>query len=232
MKNKTKTLGSFKKLLATLFKYSYKIEILVRTPKLKIWEKDYIRNVVFCESRFELYDYLQKKIIGGNPINYMEFGVAGGETIHYWSKINQEKSSKFYGFDTFTGLPQEWKGLLSDRPVGAFDCGGKIPNIDDSRVSFVKGIFQETLDEFLKKYENNNQLIIHNDSDLYSSTLYVLTKMDKFLKKNAIVIFDEFSNVMDEFRALEDYCISYNKKYRVIASTKDYYQQVAIIFEN
>ena len=39
-------------------------------------------------------------------------------------------------------------------------------------------------------------------------------------------------NVMDEFRALEDYCISYNRKYKVIASTDDYYQRIAIKFEN
>jgi len=33
-----------------------------------------------------------------------------------------------------------------------FDVGGKVPCIDDDRVSFVKGLFQDTLDEFLVKF--------------------------------------------------------------------------------
>jgi hypothetical protein len=37
--------------------------------------------------------------------------------------------------------------------------------------------------------------VIHNDSDLYSSTLYALTMMDRIVPLDAIVIFDEFWDV-------------------------------------
>ena len=166
------------------------------------------------------------------PIDYLEFGVFKGETIDLWRKLNENSDSRFYGFDTFTGLPEDWKNILSDRPKGTWDCQGEIPKMDDNRVQFFKGVFQDTLDKFLESYEGKNQLVIHNDSDLYSSTLYVLTRSHDIIKKNTIIIFDEFSNVMDEFRALEDYCSSYNRKYRLIAVTDDYYQRIAIKFEN
>ena len=109
-------------------------------------------------------------------------------------------------------------------PVDNFSEGG-------SRAVSIE-IFQKTLDGFLEKYQPNNQIVIHNDSDLYSSSLYLLTRTHDIIKKNTIIIFDEFSNVMHEFQALEDYCSAYQRTYNVIASTKDYYQRVAIQFDN
>jgi O-methyltransferase len=113
----------------------------------------------------------------------------------------------------------------------SFDVGGNIPKINDDRVSYKKGLFQETLPEFLEDYNNNLQLVIHNDSDLYSSTLYVLTVAHKIIVPGTIIIFDEFSSILNEFRALEDYTSSYLREYEVIAATVSstgYYSQVAI----
>jgi|APSaa5957512576_1039674.scaffolds.fasta_scaffold05876_3 hypothetical protein len=232
IKDPTKLYGNVKKLLANILPDSYKIQIVTRFPKLKTWEKNQTKDFKKCSTRFELYEFLQKEYFKEKSIDYLEFGVFEGETIDFWRKLNENLDSRFYGFDTFTGLPENWKNLLSDRPKGTWDCQGEIPKIDDSRVEFFKGVFQDTLDDFLQNYESSNQIVIHNDSDLYSSTLYVLTRTHDIIKKDTIIIFDEFSNVMDEFRALEDYCISYNRKYKVIASTDDYYQRIAIKFEN
>ena len=46
-----------------------------------------------------------------------------------------------------------------------------------------------------------------------------------------IIIFDEFSSMLNEFRALEDYTSSYLRDYEVMAATissEGYYSQVAI----
>jgi O-methyltransferase len=68
------------------------------------------------------------------------------------------------------------------------------------------------------------QLIIHNDSDLYSATLYVLTCANSIIVPGTVIIFDEFYSVMHEFRALEDYCASYMRSYEVIAATRNHVQ--------
>jgi hypothetical protein len=76
-----------------------------------------------------------------------------------------------------------------------------------------------------------NHLIIHNDSDLYSSSLYLLTRLNEILKPGSIIIFDEFSCSSHEFQAFYDYCKSYKRSYEVVAATcydNQTYTQIAI----
>ena len=46
------------------------------------------------------------------------------------------------------------------------------------RISFVKGWFQNTLPGFLNGFSPRSRLIVHNDSDLYSSTLFTLANLN------------------------------------------------------
>ena len=98
----------------------------------------------------------------------------------------------------FEGLPEEWN---RDNPAGFYSANGKIPQIDDARVEFLVGWFQKSLPVFLASYEPKNPLVIHSDSDLYSSTLYTLTAMNAFIAPGTIVIFDEFYDPVHEYRA-------------------------------
>ena len=154
-----------------------------------------------------------------------------GATINFWVNQNRNPKSRFYGFDTFTGLREEWKNLVGHRPSSTWNCEGNVPEINDERIQFFKGLFQNTIDKFLKNYEPQKNIVIHNDSDLYTSSLYLLTRLHDIIKKDTIIIFDEFNNVMDEFRALDNYCASYYRKYKVIGVTDDFYQHVAIQFD-
>jgi len=74
----------------------------------------------------------------------------------------------------FEGLPENW--LRRDK--GFFSEKGKVPKIGDNRVSFVKGLYQDVLKNFLKNQQDLRlhkiTLVINIDCDLYSSTLYVL----------------------------------------------------------
>lgn len=222
---------SLKKIIVNILPDSYKINIIIRMPKLKTWEKKHGKSFPTFNTRFELYEYIQTQYLQKDSVDYLEFGVFEGATIDFWCKLNQNPKSRFYGFDTFTGLPEEWKNLIGSRPISTWDCQGNLPKIDDKRVQFYKGLFQDTIDQFIQNYHPQENIIIHNDNDLYSSSLYLLTRLHDIIKKNTIIIFDEFNNVMDEFRALEDYCTAYNRKYTVIASTNDFYQRVAIQFD-
>lgn len=57
-------------------------------------------------------------------------------------RINTCPDSRFFGFDTFEGLPEDW--TAGNTRKGGFDVGGAVPDLPDPRVRFVKGLFQET----------------------------------------------------------------------------------------
>jgi hypothetical protein len=179
------------------------------------------------EEKHKLYDYINSHLIDNAAVDFLEFGVYRGDSIKYWMSLNALDTSRFWGFDTFTGLPESWEKFSGKVEKGSFDTGGNSPDIVDNRVVFVKGLFQNTVPAFLERYEKRNQIIIHNDADLYSSTLYVLTQLNPILGKDAIVIFDEFYSLLHEFRALEDYCAAYSRTYRILAATQNY-AQIAI----
>lgn len=209
---------------------SEKFRYLFWLPKLEKFHKKYGKYGAFVRSRNQLYTHINSKI-NNTAITYCEFGVFKGASMAYWANLNTNKNSIFFGFDTFSGLPESWDNFTGGLQKGTFDTQGQIPNIEDKRVSFYKGLFQDTLPGFLETYATNNILIVNIDADLYSSTLYVLTQMHPFLKKGSIIIFDEFSSMLHEFRAFEDYCSAYNVAFEVLASSKtskSYYAHVAV----
>lgn len=179
-------------------------------------------------SREMMYDYIQDEFLTGQAIDFLEFGVYKGASIRHWCSLNRAKTSRFFGFDSFEGLPSYWN---KNYPEGAFDTRGETPDIQDERVEFVKGWFQDTLPAFLSDFKVGNRLIIHNDSDLYSSTLYVLAKLDAIICPGTIVIFDEFSSPLHEFRAFEDYLASFRRSAKPIAICGRQADQVAFLFE-
>lgn len=176
--------------------------------------------------RESLWDYCLEQI-GESPIDYLEFGVFDGYSIDYWRKKNKHQKSRFFGFDTFRGLPEDWKKSVS---AGHFDMMGDAPKINDNRVSFVAGLFQETLPKFLVDYEPISQLVIHIDSDLYSSSLFVLTKLDEIMKPGTIILFDEFE-FKGEFASFYDYVRSYYRNYQILARTQNWGKIVLKITE-
>jgi O-methyltransferase len=170
------------------------------------------RNSLYCHlTETELYD---------KPIDYLEFGVATGISFRWWAENLKNEKSRFFGFDTFTGLPEDWGSFKK----GDMNNNNKIPQINDSRCSFYQGLFQLTLPQFLKTYSDGQQKIIHMDADLYSSTLFVLTSVSPFLRKGDIIIFDEFNVPMHEFKAFSEWVSSYYIEYEVLGAVNNFYQ--------
>lgn len=211
-----------KKIILKILPDSDRFRSLAYRPKFETWLKHHSGDYPIFDTRLQMYDYINSEIVCDKPIQYLEFGVYKGESIKYFANINTHLDSRFVGFDTFTGLPGDWIGLTRTVKSTTFDTDGESPQSDDMRVSFIKGLFQDTLPKFLQAYNSTSQLVIHNDSDLYSSTLYVLTCAKDIILPGTIIIFDEFYSVMHEFRALEDYCVSYMCSYEVIAATRNH----------
>lgn len=171
--------------------------------------------------RYQLYQHLLDSLnLSNQPVQYVELGVSRGLSFQWWVKHNAHADSRFYGFDTFEGLPENW-GLFEKGSMAA-----NIPVVEGNRHEFFKGLFQETLPGFLSsgKIQKEKFKIIHLDADLFSSTLYALTSLHPYLKSGDVLIFDEFNVPTHEFRAFMDYADSYYIKYEVLAAVNDYFQ--------
>ncbi|HEY8964092.1 MAG TPA: TylF/MycF/NovP-related O-methyltransferase [Alphaproteobacteria bacterium] len=193
------------------------------------WIKRYITSATpFFLERTDLYRYVYENFMRNRAIAYYEFGVHEGRSIHFWSQMVANLDSRFYGFDSFEGLPEDWD---PENPKGTFNVAGNIPELHDDRVAFIKGWFQDTLPVNQNLFETNMPKIIHLDADLYSSTMTVFDEVGATIKPNDIVIFDEFCDIAHEFRALGDYCANTGRNYEVLGATS-FFVQVAIRFKN
>jgi len=136
---------------------SDRFRFLAYKPKFEAWRKRQLgKHPVFIE-RTKMYDYINSSIVGNQPMLYLEFGVFEGESIKYFAAIHNNPLSKLVGFDTFEGLPEDWNEFSRSLASKTFSTGGKTPAMDDNRVSFVKGLFQDTLPAFLARMEASHQ---------------------------------------------------------------------------
>lgn len=197
--------------------YSKMIDRMNRRPLLHGFRQ---RNsdVPSFPTREAMWSFIANRFPGA--IDYLEFGVHQGHSILHFANQNKSTDSRFFGFDTFTGLPEDWN---NDYKRGHFDTGGRMPKTDDPRVRFIVGLFQDTLPRFVSDFKTGNRIIVNIDCDLYSSSLYCLTKLDSVLPKGATLIFDEFGEVLHEFRAVQDYLSSYRRETKVICSHDGFY---------
>jgi len=201
---------------------------LTYLSKLSKWCKDnaqlhlndFYNGRVKYEDRFKLHEYIFKIENLHEEINYLEFGVADGISLKWWVNKNRNANSKFIGFDTFTGLPEDF-GVMKKKD---YDTKGILPNVDDSRVDFKAGLFQHSLPRFINEFNFDKRTVLHMDADLYSSTLFVLTILAFKLKKEDIIIFDEFGVPTHEFRAFIDFFDSYMIKYEILGAINNYLQ--------
>jgi hypothetical protein len=165
------------------------------------------------ERREELFDLVGREI-GDRQVLYLEFGVFQGRTIAYWSRLLKNPNSQLHGFDSFEGLPESWNGL----PKGTFSANGVIPTIDDPRVTFFKGWF----DESLACYElpSHEALVINIDADLYSSARTVLARLLPHITPGTYIYFDEFIDPQHELRAFMEFASSVPRKFALRGATK------------
>lgn len=189
------------------------VQIFKRLSTYPIHKKLFKADNVKIFSRQDVYrDSIIDTIGKSEEVTYVEFGVWKGDSLNYFVKRFSNESSTFIGLDTFEGLPEKWNRFQE----GAFDTGGKVPDINDKRVKFIKGLFQNTSENLLNHLQSIKikNLLVHMDADLYTSTLYVLGQLDR-LSKDYYVFFDQFTG--EESRALSDYMSSYYSKFKVIA---------------
>lgn len=202
---------------------------LIYMSKFSKWRKeigklpfdDFYNNNVKYEDRFKLHQYIFETQRLDEEINYIEFGVAEGTSFKWWVNKNKNSQTKFYGFDTFTGLPEDFGAMKKHD----YDTKGIFPDVNnDPRCTFIPGLFQSSLKNYINKIDFSKRLVLHMDADLYSSTLYVLTMLVYKFKKDDIIIFDEFGVPTHEFRAFFDFLSAYQIKFEYLGAVNNYLQ--------
>lgn len=175
--------------------------------------------------RYKLFDHVvSNQSLAHTPIDYLEFGVSGGHSFRWWSAANRHPDSRFYGFDTFHGLPEDW-GTYSKG-----DMAAKVPELSDPRCEFIKGLFQDTLFPFVDAHPlREKRKVIHLDADLFSSTLFVLTTLGRDLREGDIILFDEFNVPDHEWLAYDMFIKSFYLKTKLLGAVNNYYQVAFII---
>jgi hypothetical protein len=166
-----------------------------------------------------MYEHVHESFIKQEAIDYLEFGVFQGASIRFWESLNKNKNSRFFGFDSFEGLPEDWR---PGRPKGCFDVGGSMPWVDDGRVKLIKGWFEDTIPPFAREFSVKNRLVLNIDADLYGSAMLALVHFGPFMSKGTLIMFDEFYDREHEFRALRDWQRIYRKNFQIIAQADDY----------
>lgn len=151
----------------------------------------------------------------------MEFGVYEGRTIQH---IAQLRSGPVFGFDSFEGLPEDWRPGFRR---GAFATNA-YPTGEN--IHLVKGWFSETLPGFMEENERP-VAFAHIDCDLYSSTVTVLQYIGKRLQPGSILVFDEYYNYprweQHEYKAWGEYAAANGISYEYCSYVPDG-EQVAL----
>lgn len=137
----------------------------------------------------------------------LEFGVYHGLSLR---QLVRRVNGPVHGFDSFEGLPEEWK---SGEPAGSYNAHGRLPQMPP-QVDIHPGWFQDSVPEFVAQQTEKVRLV-HIDCDLYSSTRTVLNEIYALLQPGSVVVFDEFLGYPGyehhEFRAWNEFA----KKFRL-----------------
>jgi hypothetical protein len=175
-------------------------------------------------NRWCFFDAIVEQSIISKP--FYEFGVWRASSFKYFIKVFK----KGYGFDTFSGLPEDWhteNGIVAQK-AGTYTSDGNVPKIKGGE--FIVGKFEDTLPVFFSE-SRPMASVINFDADLYSSTICALNFSKSVMDKDTILIFDELiineSWERDEFKALNEFCSINHFSYEVIA-VSFFTKQVAV----
>jgi len=191
-----------------------------QSVEFRLWlDRNFPDQGKYFPTREALWNHLLSEISPVTELIVFEFGVAYGYTTSWWLK-RSPSIIQWNGYDTFTGLPQNWQHFAK----GAFDAGGQPPNIGDARVQWIIGRVEETFSFekhqlFRNAQENTKSRCIYFfDLDLYNPTKHVMDIILPQLKVGDILYFDEAVD-LDERRVLVESLEILQSTTRLIGST-------------
>ena len=156
----------------------------------------------------------------------VELGVAAGVSMRFLAALTDQP---VYGFDSFTGLPTEWRPGFA---AGTF-AQPEPPTDMPANVHLVVGAFADTLPEFARAHAGPIRLM-HVDCDLYASAKTVFDTLGDRLTDGSVVVFDDYLNYAGwerhEHRAFEEFKARTGRRCEFIAWVGGGMQIAARIF--
>ena len=225
----------FKKIFTRIIRSSvfkdYQLDLVNRIENISTQETaEYVlqkmEKVPWVETREDvhLFAMKHKKLEG----LVCEFGVYKGDSINFLADFFNKT---IHGFDSFEGLPETWNRYYQK---DYFAIKG-LPKLKNN-VSLHKGLFEESIPEFINNTQNKDQIIeyLHIDSDLYSSAKIIFNLLEKKIVKGTIIVFDEYFNFQNwkkhEYKAFQEFIKRSNLSYRYLTYNR-FNMQVAVIIE-
>lgn len=214
-------LRSFKQFLTRLGailpdKILHSLQMIVHYMRLGRWMKTQgFRFQRRFPHREQVFSFVAEQI-KDQRILYLEFGVYRGASMRWWSRALTNPDSRLHGFDSFEGLPEDFDQAGGKYAKGWFSTGGQVPELDDPRVAFHKGWFEQTLPGF--QLPEHDRLVLNLDADLYSSTIFVLRHLRPWIKAGAFVYFDDMSRPDHEARAMQEFMRESGLRFRPLAA--------------
>ncbi len=169
------------------------------------------------KDRYRLFDFVAPELQDAQVL-YLEFGVWEGASMRYWAKLLRNEKSILHGFDSFEGLPEKWTHNC-EASRGYFSTNGRIPVINDQRIKFFKGWFEETLPKYVLPM--HDRLFVNLDADLYSSTKVVLECLKEHITRGTYLYFDDFSDRYEQLKAFDEFLEETGMRVRVIGANQD-----------
>lgn len=149
----------------------------LRTKKIPFLSRTFFPRNDTLRHTLRMMDARQSGLI-------LEFGVWKGGTINMIGR--KFKSSTVFGFDSFTGFPDDGRADWTQD----FSLAGNLPKVRKN-VRLIQGYFDETLPIFIEEHKDQHISFIHIDCDIYSSTKTIFDLCEPLIRPSCIVVFDE-----------------------------------------
>jgi hypothetical protein len=196
------------------------IKVIARSTGVRRLFTDFgslVNYINWAESKFTSHKFFGtrknllrqiSKTFGSEICQVIELGVARGALTKWGLKNFPNPKLTWVGFDTFTGLPNDWtRNGNVYLAQGSFSTQGVVPRISDSRLSFVIGDVTTTcrkIPELLRNRTDGKVLFIF-DLDLFAPSYAAWKEISPYLRTGDLFYFDQAFDLEGERLIIEEY---------------------------
>lgn len=147
----------------------------------------------------------------------LEFGVFKGNSLIRFATFRDmyNLNKRIIGFDAFGKFPIQ-KNVDDNKFINSFEKesgnGIKLKDLKYylnkkkiKNFSLYKGDIQNTIDLYLNEYKSSKISLLHIDVDVYYPTKIILDKLFDKISNNGIILFDDYSIIDGETRAVNEF---------------------------